>query len=90
MYCKYRIVESIASSVSQYESYRDQVYRYTPNNERIKLGTLYYEKYSYQVAICGFTLLIIIWWSVILQGWPEIPQIYQLHDHWWCWSQART
>ena len=30
MYCKYRIVESIASSVSQYESYRDQVYRYTP------------------------------------------------------------
>ena len=31
MYRKYRIVESIASSVSQYESYRDQVYRYTPN-----------------------------------------------------------
>ena len=30
MYCKYRIVECIASSVSQYESYRDQVYRYTP------------------------------------------------------------
>ena len=30
MYRKYRIVESIASSVSQYESYRDQVYRYTP------------------------------------------------------------
>ena len=33
MYRKYRIVESIASSVSQYESYRDQVYRYTPTNE---------------------------------------------------------
>ena len=32
MYRKYRIVESIASSVSQYESYRDQVYRYTPIN----------------------------------------------------------
>ena len=31
MYRKYRIVESIASSVSQYESYRDQVYRYTPS-----------------------------------------------------------
>ena len=30
MYRKYRIVECIASSVSQYESYRDQVYRYTP------------------------------------------------------------
>ena len=30
MYRKYRIVESIASSVSQYESYRDLVYRYTP------------------------------------------------------------
>ena len=32
MYRKYRIVECIASSVSQYESYRDQVYRYTPTN----------------------------------------------------------
>ena len=31
MYHKYRIVECIASSVSQYESYRDQVYRYTPS-----------------------------------------------------------
>ena len=31
MYRKYRIVESIANSVSQYESYRDQVYRYTPS-----------------------------------------------------------
>ena len=30
MYRKYRIVESIANSVSQYESYRDQVYCYTP------------------------------------------------------------
>ena len=30
MYRKYRIVECIARSVSQYESYRDQVYRYTP------------------------------------------------------------
>ena len=30
MYRKYRIAENIASSVSQYESYRDQVYRYTP------------------------------------------------------------
>ena len=30
MYCKYCTVENIASSVSQYESYRDQVYRYTP------------------------------------------------------------
>ena len=32
MYRKYRIVECIASCVSQYESYRDQVYRYTPND----------------------------------------------------------
>ena len=31
MYRKYRIVECIASSVSQYESYRDQVDRYTPS-----------------------------------------------------------
>ena len=31
MYRKYRIVECIASSVSQYESYRDQVYHYTPS-----------------------------------------------------------
>ena len=30
MYRKYRIVESIASSVSQYELYHEQVYRYTP------------------------------------------------------------
>ena len=30
MYRKYRIVESIANSVSQYESYRDRVYPYTP------------------------------------------------------------
>ena len=35
MYRKYRIVDSIASSVSQYESYRDQVYRYTPTSESI-------------------------------------------------------
>ena len=33
MYRKYRIVEGIASSVPQYESYRDQVYRYTPSCE---------------------------------------------------------
>ena len=33
MYRKYRIVESIASSVLQYESYRDQVYRYTPTKK---------------------------------------------------------
>ena len=33
MYRKYRIMESIASSVSQYESYHDQVYRYTPSNQ---------------------------------------------------------
>ena len=30
MYSKYRIVESSASSVSQYEWYHDQVYGYTP------------------------------------------------------------
>ena len=30
MYRKYRIGKCIARSVSQYESYRDQVYRYTP------------------------------------------------------------
>ena len=30
MYRKYSIVQSIASSVSQYESYHDQVYCYTP------------------------------------------------------------
>ena len=30
MYDKYRIVESIASSVSQYKLYCDRVYRYTP------------------------------------------------------------
>ena len=35
MYRKYRIVESIASSVSQYESYRDQVYRYTPRYDPV-------------------------------------------------------
>ena len=35
MYRKYRIVQSIASSVSQYESYRDQVYRYTPSQDKI-------------------------------------------------------
>ena len=33
MYCKYRIVESIGISVSQYKSYRDQVYRYTPTHD---------------------------------------------------------
>ena len=33
MYRKYRIVESIASNVSQYESYHDQVYRYTPSTK---------------------------------------------------------
>ena len=32
MYRKYRIVESILSNVSQYKSYRDQVYHYTPND----------------------------------------------------------
>ena len=31
MYRKYRTIENIASSVSQYESYCDHVYRYTPN-----------------------------------------------------------
>ena len=31
MYRKYCIVESIGSSVSQYKSCRDQVYRYTPS-----------------------------------------------------------
>ena len=36
MYRKYRIVESIANSVSQYESYRDQVYRYTPNQHWLR------------------------------------------------------
>ena len=35
MYRKYRIVECIASSVSQYESYRDQVYRYTPKSNNL-------------------------------------------------------
>ena len=30
MYRKYSIVERLASSVSQYESYCDQVYPYTP------------------------------------------------------------
>ena len=40
MYRKYRIVENIASSVSQYESYRDQVYRYTPSSN---------------VSLCRFT-----------------------------------
>ena len=40
MYRKYRIVESIASCVSQYESYRDQVYRYTPSKNWVGLGKL--------------------------------------------------
>ena len=31
MYRKYLIMESIASIVSQYESYCDQVYHYTPS-----------------------------------------------------------
>ena len=30
---KYSIVESIESSVSQYESYRDWMYHYTPNQK---------------------------------------------------------
>ena len=38
MYRKYRIVECIASSVSQYESYRDHVYRYTPTSFADKPG----------------------------------------------------
>ena len=38
MYRKYRIVESIANSVSQYESYRDQVYRYTPKDYKFCIG----------------------------------------------------
>ena len=42
MYRKYRIVECIASSVSQYESYRDQVYRYTPNNGNVGSKALLY------------------------------------------------
>ena len=33
MYLKYHIVESIASSVSQYKSFHDQVYHYTLNFE---------------------------------------------------------
>ena len=37
MYLKYRIVENIASSVSQYESYRDQVYRYTPSSLHLQI-----------------------------------------------------
>ena len=46
MYRKYRIVESIASSVSQYESYRDQVYRYTPNKDHhdIKIHAFSFKK----------------------------------------------
>ena len=42
MYRKYRIVECIASSVSQYESYRDQVYRNTPNLNQCWLGPGYH------------------------------------------------
>ena len=42
MYLKYRIVECITSSVSQYESYRDQVYRYTP-----MCNTSFYKFYSW-------------------------------------------
>ena len=41
MYRKYRIVESIVSSVSQYESYRDQVYRYTPKQDECLARTLH-------------------------------------------------
>ena len=41
MYRKYRIVESIANSVSQYESYRDHVYRYTPSLDKWFHPTLY-------------------------------------------------
>ena len=43
MYRKYRIVESIASSVSQYESYRDQVYRYTPSRDHYICGIWQYK-----------------------------------------------
>ena len=46
MYRKYRIVESIANSVSQYESYRDQVYRYTPIHCCITLVTQYQQPLS--------------------------------------------
>ena len=35
IYCKYCIVDSIASSVLQYESYHDQVYQYTPNTHTL-------------------------------------------------------
>ena len=43
VYCKFRIVECIVNSVSQYESYRGQVYRYTPTlyGIRIPLFSLY-------------------------------------------------
>ena len=39
MYRKYRIAESITSSVSQYESYLDQIDRYTPTVHDIHYGT---------------------------------------------------
>ena len=55
MYRKYRILECIASSVSQYESYRDQVYRYTLNlydiNHDIRL---YYTHYMWYHSISYF------------------------------------
>ena len=55
MYRKYRIVESIASSVSQYESYRDQVYRYTPNyytQRYLQIGSYTLHSNNYADASC--------------------------------------
>ena len=47
MYCKYRTVENIASSVLQYELYRDQVYRYTPTNNLVEI-----RQYLYMLKLC--------------------------------------
>ena len=63
MYNKYRIVECITSSVSQYESYRGQVYRYTPTHWRKTLPENYYCYLPWQVNLmgaltCGVSFLI--------------------------------
>ena len=59
MYRKYRIVESITSSVSQYESYRDQVYCYTPRQDlgRVRLREMLLVKWALNELINCFDLL---------------------------------
>ena len=76
MYRKYRIVNSIASSVSQYESYRDQVYPYTTitdssyfTSSALLLKTNQ-KPPSQRLNICGNILVYSRFlWQMILNPW---------------------